>query len=117
MRLSGAIANLSRMVKSSHFQTFAARLLPEPIALSCVVDPSLPSRAVLVLGDAPSVGEEAAGGSTAPARRRVITRAKATMDVVVHYADVLHEGIHTRGAYESMSLRLQLLRERLRLRC
>jgi hypothetical protein len=37
MRLSGAIANLTGMVKSSHFQTFAARLLPEPIALSCVV--------------------------------------------------------------------------------
>ena len=38
------------------------------------------------------------------------------MDVVVDYADVLHEGIHTRGPDEAVPLRLQLLGERFGLR-
>jgi len=41
MPLSGAIANLSRLVEQNHFQTFAARLLPEQMARSYVVDPLL----------------------------------------------------------------------------
>ena len=38
------------------------------------------------------------------------------MDVVVDHADVLHERVHARRADEAVPLRLQLLRERLRLR-
>ena len=38
------------------------------------------------------------------------------MDVVVYHADVLHERVHT-GPHEAVSLWLQLLGERLRLRC
>jgi hypothetical protein len=38
------------------------------------------------------------------------------MDLVVYHADVLHERVHSRGPHEAVSLRFQLLRERLRLR-
>jgi hypothetical protein len=37
------------------------------------------------------------------------------MDVIVNYADVLHEGIHTCGPHEAIPLILQLLGERIRL--
>jgi hypothetical protein len=46
----------------------------------------------------------------------VVGRAKAPMDVVVDHADVLHERVDTRRSDEAVPLRLQLLRERLRLR-
>jgi hypothetical protein len=54
--------------------------------------------------------------STALGRGGVVGRAEAPMDVVVDDADVLHERVHTRRAHEAVPLRLQLLRERLRLR-
>src|ERR1700730_17887017 len=37
---------------------------------------------------------------------------EAPMDVVVDHADVLHEGVHTRGPDEAVPLRFQLLGER-----
>jgi NAD-binding of NADP-dependent 3-hydroxyisobutyrate dehydrogenase len=46
----------------------------------------------------------------------VVSRAEAPMDVVVDHADVLHERVDTRRPHEAVPLRLQLLRERLRLR-
>lgn len=51
-----------------------------------------------------------------PPPRSVVGRPKAAMDVVVDHADVLHECVHTRRPDEAVPLRLQLLRERLRLR-
>src|SRR6266568_7177688 len=54
--------------------------------------------------------------STASGRGGVVGRAEAPMEVVVNHADVLHERVDTRGPHEAVSLRLQLLRERLRLR-
>jgi len=54
--------------------------------------------------------------STAPGRSGVVDRAEAPVKVVVDDADVLHECIYTRGPHEAVPLRLQLLRERLRLR-
>src|SRR6202035_2615123 len=42
---------------------------------------------------------------------------EAAVNVVVDHADVLHERVHTRGPDKAVPLRLQLLGERLRLRC
>ncbi len=57
------------------------------------------------------------GGSlVASSHRAVVSRAEAAMDVVVDHADVLHERVHARWADEAVPLRLQLLRERLRVR-
>src|SRR5262249_39532203 len=47
---------------------------------------------------------------------RVVGGSEAAVDVVVDHADVLHEGEHARRPDEAVSLRLQLLCERLRLR-
>ena len=55
-------------------------------------------------------------GRTPLARDQLIGRAEAAMDVVVDHADVLHERVHARRPDEAVPLRLQLLRERLRLR-
>jgi hypothetical protein len=54
--------------------------------------------------------------SKAPGRNGVVDRAEAPVKVVVGEADVLHECVHTRRPHEAVPLRLQLLRERLRLR-
>src|SRR3954449_12727415 len=48
-------------------------------------------------------------------RGGVVGRAEAPMDVVVDHADVLHERVDARRPHEAVPLRLQLLRERLRL--
>src|SRR5207253_4145190 len=52
--------------------------------------------------------------STAAAH--VVSRSETPMDVVIDHADVLHEGVHTRGPHEVVSLRLQLFGECFRLR-
>ena len=39
------------------------------------------------------------------------------MDVVIDHANVLHERVHARRSHEAVPLRLQLLGERVRLRC
>src|SRR6266566_3666080 len=54
--------------------------------------------------------------SAAAGHGGVVGRAEAAMEVVVDHADVLHERVHARGPHEAVPLRLQLLRERLRLR-
>jgi len=54
--------------------------------------------------------------SPAPGRGGVVGRAETPVDVVVDHADVLHERVHTRRPDEAVPLRLQLLRELLRLR-
>ena len=79
------------------------------------------------IGGPPRQGDEILGGwlvvvldglrsSADPGRGGVVGRAEASMDVVVDYADVLHERVHTRAPHEAVPLRLQLLCERLRLR-
>src|SRR5262245_14212242 len=49
--------------------------------------------------------------STTLGPSHVVARAEASVDVVVDYADVLHERVHTRGPDEAVRLRLQLFRE------
>src|SRR5260370_357991 len=56
------------------------------------------------------------GSSAATCYGAVVGRAEASMDVVVDHADVLHERVHAGWADEAIPLRLQLFRERFRLR-
>src|ERR1700729_4324590 len=57
--------------------------------------------------------------STAAGHGRVLAvvgRSEAPMEVLVDHADVLHEGVLTRGSHEAVPLRLQLPGERFGLR-